>query len=295
MCDWQVCFEVKGLFAPEKPLKFDTIAFRKVQATDEKLPFGNDDQSIVFLRVTSDKKKDFMDIRKRLQEFLSLYGLVTSNYVESPLGYVSYPINESTPFGEIKYLSKIFTVKNLTDEQKEKECQLLNYSAQIFNEFGSLFTDRSKRHLKNAITYHYRALKDLDYLSTEEALIDEMIALESLFGITGYGLSLRASVLLSLDGKEKTHNIHKKINGLCKKRNKIVHGSEAVSVTFEEILKLKNYVTKLIFIFLKVNKTKDELIELVDKSVLEWDFRKTLIELTQKLSQQSKNVDKKET
>jgi len=295
MCEWQVCFEVKGLIAPEKPLKFDNIAFRKVQTTDEKIPFGNDDQSIVFLRVTSDEKKDFMGIRKRLQEFLSLYGLVTNNYVESPLGYVSYPINDVTPFGEIKYLSKVFAVKNSTNEQKEKEYQLLNYSGQIFNKFGSIFTDRSKRHLKNAVTYHYRALKDLDYLSTEEVLIDEMIALESLFGLTGYGLSLRASILLSLDGKEETHNIHKKINSLCKKRNKIVHGSEEVTVTVKEIFELKNFVTKLIFIFLKVNTSKDALIELVDKSVLEWDFRKKLIELTQKPSQQSNNSDKKET
>lgn len=30
MDEWQVCFEVKGLIAPEKPLKFDDkIAFKK--------------------------------------------------------------------------------------------------------------------------------------------------------------------------------------------------------------------------------------------------------------------------
>jgi hypothetical protein len=295
MCEWQVCFEIKGLIAPEKPLKFDAIAFKKAPTSNDEIPSENNDRSIVFLKVTSDKRKDFMAMRKKLQEFLSLYGLVTGDYVECPFSYVSYPINESTPFGEINYLSKVFGGRNLTDEQKEKHYRLLNYSVQTFKDFGSVFADSSKRYLKNAITYYYRALKDLSYMSTEEALIDEMISLEALLGLTGYGLSLRASILLSLDGKEKAYDIQKKINSLCKKRNKIVHGSEAVSVTIEEIFELKNYVNKLIFIFLKVNKPREYLISIVDKSVLEWDFRTKLIQLTQKLSQQGNNVDKKET
>ncbi len=294
MDEWQVCFEVKGLIAPEKPLKFDDeIAFKKAPTSKGKIPLESDDRSIVFFKVSSDKKPDFMEMRKKLQEFLSFYGLVTGNYVECPNSHVAYQITESCPFGEIAHLSKVFGVRKLTDEQKEKHKRLLNYSVQTFKDFRSVFSDSSKRYLKNAITYYYRALKDLSYLSTEEALIDEMISLESLLDSIRYRLSLRASILLSLEGKENAYDLQKKIDNLCEKRNKIVHGSEAVSVTYEELIELTRYVNKIIFIFLKVNKPKKELISILDKSVLEWDFRKMLMQLTQKSFQQVTNQSKK--
>jgi hypothetical protein len=293
MEEWQVCFEVKGLVAPEKPLKFDNIAFKKASTSKDDIPLESDDRSIVFLKASSDKTSEFMAMRKNLQAFLSLYGLVTGKYVECPKNYICYQISESYPFGEIEHLSKFYGAIKLSDKQKEKHARLLSYSVQMFNEFSSVFTEHQKRHLKNAITYHYRALKDMSYLSTEEALIDEMISLESLLESNSQMLSLRASILLSLEGKKDAYDIKQKFDNLREKRHKIVHGSESVSVTLEEMFELIEYVRKIIWIFLKLEKSKKDLIDLLDKSILEWDFRKKLEQLYQRHFKQINNQNKK--
>lgn len=292
MEEWQVCFEVKGLVAPEKPLKFDNIAFKKASTSKYDIPLENYDRSIVFLKTTSsDKKSGYGTMRKKLQEFLSIYGLVTNNYVECPKSYMSYQITESCPFGEVKYPSKFLV--SITEKQRENYVRLLDYSAQLFNKLQSVFTEHKQRHLRNAIIYHYRSLKDLDILSPEEALIDEMISLESLLGSNSIKLSLRASILLSLEGKETAYTIQRKFENLRDKRHKIIHGSESVSVTFEEIFELTKYVGKIIWIFLKLEESKKDLIDLLDKSILEWDFRKKLEQLYQRHFKQINNQNKK--
>jgi len=120
-----------------------------------------------------------------------------------------------------------------------------------------------------------------------------MISLESLLGSNSYKLSLRASILLSLEGKENAHDIQKKIEELRKKRNEIVHGSEAVSVTYNEIFELIEYTRKIIYIFLKFKEPKKDLIRTLDRSILEWDFRKKLEQSYQSHFQKINNQNKK--
>ena len=285
MDEWQIYFEVKGLVAPEKPLKFDDkIAFKKATKPKDEKHEESDDLSVIFIKssVGPLQPKVMEETRSLLQKILYFYGLVAGRYVEFPYNLGASQITESAPFGEIIGFSRTFSTVTLNDKQKEEWIRLLKYSMQSLNKFGSVFTDISKRYLKNAIIYYYRALKDLSHLSNEEALIDEMISLESLLGATGYKLSLRASILLSLEGKENAYDIQQKIEKLLKKRNGIVHGSEEVSVTNEEVLELTKYVNKIIFIFLKVNKPKKDWFSDLDKSILEWNFRKKLEQLTQK-------------
>lgn len=280
MGEWQICFEVKGLIAPEKPLKFDDkIAFKKTPRPKVPIYIESDDRSIVFFKVFSDEAPEFNIMHQRLQDFLYFYGLVTGQYVECPNQQVAIQITESCPFGEVLGLSKIFDIVKLTDEKKEHYNRLLKYSMQTFKKFGSIFTDSSKRYLKNAIIYYYRALKDLSRLSNEEALIDEMISLESLLGANSYRLSLRASILLRLEGKEKASDIQQKIKDLYEKRSKIVHGSEKISLKHEEVFELAKYTNNIIFILLNFNKPREEITSLVDNSILDLKEKQSLEQL----------------
>ena len=80
---------------------------------------------------------------------------------------------------------------------------------------------------------------------------------------THYRISRNAAVLLGKD-KEDSKTIFSEIKDLYDKRSKIVHTGNSNIINEEDLLKLRHYVRESIKEIIKVDKNKDELLELLN-------------------------------
>lgn len=94
-----------------------------------------------------------------------------------------------------------------------------------------------------------------------------MISLETLFNLghqeLRYRVSRNAAVLLG-KGNEDSKNIFSKIKKLYDKRSKFVHTGEPNIINREDLLKLRYYVRESIKEINKINKNKNELLNLLN-------------------------------
>ena len=105
--------------------------------------------------------------------------------------------------------------------------------------------------------------KDLSFLAL-------MISMESLFNPGGegeltYRISRNTAVLIGKD-KDDSRNIFRKMKKLYGKRCDIVHQGKPNAVTEDDVKDLRNYVIRSIKEFYKIEKSKDEILELLNSS-----------------------------
>jgi len=285
MKEWQIFFEVGGLVSPKEGAKFDDkILFKRARKPGKEYE-ESDDLSTVFFRIERDTEPDLKDdteVRSKLQEILWFYGLIAGRYAETPYQCSQTVIDASNTFGKPSRVGSITGSVVLTKEQMERYTFLLKTAMQMFQKYERTLKEKSKRYLRNAIVYYYRALKDLEHFHLEEALIDQMISLESLLSKErmelGYRLSLRASSLLSVEKRDKQYDTYRRVHNLYNKRGKIVHGEEA-NLTYDELQDLGKYIQDAIFRVLRLNMSKKNLVDSLDKSILNEETRKELVEL----------------
>jgi len=271
--DWQFGFRVKGLIAPEKEIVFDdSILVRGVPPSAD---------AYVFFKATIQKEEEKDRLRDELldvlRSILQIYGLVTSHYAEPLPGSVAAKISSENPFGYTQHLPPFYLVPLYDDEKRRKNIPLLEKAMAKYASGKTIFQDKNKAFLKNAIDYYCRSLGDF---RLEEQLIDLMIALESLFSRDPQELrlrlSLRASYFLSVGQESEFSKIFTDVYSLYEKRSKVVHGTELVDLDSTEISILQEYLREAIKRFTHIETSKQGILELLDESVYDRAKRELL-------------------
>jgi len=270
--DWQFCFFVKGLVAPEEGI---TLGDMKI--------FGippSDDASIFFKASTKpERDKDALrnELRNNLRNIAKVYGLISDTYVEVMSGSSTSKISSKLPFGDKNLCGHITSIPVFDEEQRRRDTPLIEKTITKYEVVKSIFQGKAKGFLRNAIDYYYRSLKD-DKL--EERIIDLMISLESLFSREsdelGLRYSLRTTFLLGVGQDAERPNIFKKVRALYKKRSEVVHGTEDVKLEYEEISILQKYVREAIKRLIHIEMSKENVLTLLDESVYDEEKRKCL-------------------
>jgi len=296
MREWQVFFELKGLVAPKDGTPFDDcLLFRRARRPKGREYEESDDLSQVYFKVSDDAQPShqrFLELRSTLEKILYFYGLVSGRYVEFPNQASMSDISHESPFGKPFSVGVISSSVALNEEQLRLYSSLLRATMQMFRRFEFIFEEASKRYLRNAIVYYYRALRDLEHFALEEALIDLIISLEYLLSRDNtelsYRLSLRSSSILSIERREERRKIFDEVHDLYNKRSKIVHGIEKkVDLSYEELTSFGRHVKSIILTLLNFNMPKKQVICLLDQSLLSEETRKELGELLRSMNKNS--------
>lgn len=281
--DWQFCFYVKGLIAPEEGVLFnDRLLFRGVKDGDE--------ETHVYFKATveaTEKEEADKEMRKKwneaenvLREILRIYVLTTGEHAEMLPGRAASIIGPDNPFGtlESRLIGRLREV--LSPEKMrariERYTDLLNRTMKNFDSWASILSDAKMSYLVNALEYLYHAIGDE---RLEVKLIDLMVCMESLFGgdqELRLRISLRAAFLLSAGREDKRSEIFRRIYDLYHKRSRIVHGGEKVSLNHGEVSDLEDYARESIMRLIPLDLSKKEIVALFDESVYDEDKKKEL-------------------
>lgn len=273
--DWQFCFSVKGLIAPEKGVQLNDILIRGIPPSH--------DASVYFKASTKnenerDKLRDeLVDV---LRNIAQVYGLMANTYVTVLSGSSIAKITAERPFGSKDLRGGLSLIPIFDEERRNKNIPVLEKTFMKYEAIKIIFQGKDKRFLKNAMDYYFRSLGD-DLL--EEKLIDLMISLESLFSKEndelGLRYSLRTAFLVSVGQEDQCPNIFRNVQTLYGKRSKVVHGNEVVNLSFKEISTFQEYVREAIKRLLHIEMTKQKFLELLDESVYDEKKRQLLNQL----------------
>lgn len=276
--DWQLVFEIEGLFAPKQGVALDgDILLRGTKKSD--------DLSQAFFKVTVENEEEMRQKEKRVEEFLNrflrIYSLLVGRHARI-VGHSANTLGPEDPLGTRKFFAEFGIISKYNEQQVKRYTDVLNQTIAKFDSVKRIFEERGKSYLKNAIDYFYHALGDT---RLEERLIDLMIAVESLFSKKDerqelrLRFSLRAAFLLSVGKEDERPNIFEAIYDLYGKRSKIVHGVEKVDLSYEEIFQLKSYVQEAIKRLINIKQEKDKFLALLDQAVYDEEKRKEVEQL----------------
>lgn len=291
----QICYKVEGLFAPKEGLNLDNYLLIKrkpgrVMIFDENrrmlVPESDDDQidqplispdeaHIYFKIKGSPEKIDKLadETQEELANILHLYVLISNNFVQRLPGRSQKSISNEDPFGSLHPTITLPMRTALRPEQTANYYTLLENTVDFYDKYKKIFNTRSKRYLKNAIAYFYKASEDIKTGHLEMALIDLMISLESLIGgfsELSYRHSLRAGRLVSLIEENGFSIMYKEIYKLYGKRNKIVHGGLEVDLSRKEVNDFRKNIKNIILVLIYIDKNKEGIIDLLDNCIVDY-------------------------
>jgi hypothetical protein len=159
-------------------------------------------------------------------------------------------------------------VPAFSEKRRREQIPIIEKTFAKYERVKSIFQQKSKKFLENAIDYYYRSLGDE---RLEEKIIDLMISLESLFSNEkdelGLRYSLRVAFLLGVDKEQERPTIFKTIHSLYGKRSAVVHGTGNVKLEYSEISALQGYVREAIKRLIHIEMPKQDFISLLDESV----------------------------
>ena len=261
--DWQFCFLVKGLIAPEEGITLgDMMIFGVPPSHDARIFFK--------ASTKPEKDKDALrnDLLSNLRNIAKVYGLISNTYVDVMSGSSASKISSEHPFGDQEMFGYITLIPTFNGEQRRRNIPLIEKTITKYEAVKPIFQGKAKGFLRNAIDYYYRSLKD-DKL--EEKIIDLMISLESLFSNAkdelGLRYSLRTTFLLGVGQEAERPNIFRKVHALYGKRSEVVHGTEDVDLEYKDISDLQKYVSEAIKRLIHIEMPKQEFLTLLDESV----------------------------
>jgi hypothetical protein len=276
----QFCFSIKGLIAPQEAIIFDNILIRGIPPSDGAcIYFKAIKKEVPDEEKTKEEDNLINSLRGTIGSIVQIYALLSGHHVTVLPGHSSTYISAERPFGYEKLRGNLTLIPVFDEIRRKKEMPILKKTMAKYEEIKNIFIKKKKRFLKNAIDYYNRSLGDASY---EEKLIDLMISLESLLSREQDELrlrySLRAAYLLGVGQEEKRPEIFENIQNLYVKRSKVVHGNEAVNLTYQEMTTLQENVAEVIKRLVYIEKSKDEFLKLLDESVYD---KKKLEELNQ--------------
>ena len=270
--DWQFCFFVKGLVAPEEGITLGDIMIFGIPPSHD---------ASIFFKVSKEPGKDNdalrNDLLSNLRNIAKVYGLVSNTYVDVMSSSSASKISSEHPFGDKELRRHISLIPFVDEEQRRRKIPLIEKTMKKYEVVKSIFQGKAKGFLRNAIDYYYRSLKDA---KLEEKIIDLMISLESLFSNErdelGLRYSLRTTFLLGVGQEAERPNIFRKVQTLYGKRSKVVHGTENVDLEYKEISTLQGYVREAIKRLIHIEMSKQTFLRLLDESVYDEEKRKLL-------------------
>lgn len=270
--DWQFCFSVKGLVAPEEGITLGDIMIFGVPPSHEARIFFK-----ASTKAENDRDALREDLLSNLGNIVRVYGLVSNKYVEIVSGSSSSKISSEHPFGDPKVFGRIDFISVFNEEQRKRNIPVIEKTIRKYEEVKPIFQGKAKGFLRNAIDYYYRSLKDH---KLEERIIDLMISLESLFSKEtdelGLRYSLRTTFLLGIGQEAEKPNIFRKVQNLYRKRSKVVHGTEDVDLEYNDISTFQEYVRQAIKRLIHIEMSKEEFLTLLDESVYDEEKRARL-------------------
>jgi hypothetical protein len=148
----------------------------------------------------------------------------------------------------------------------------------LWSKVHARLRERNGQFLRVAVFYHYQSCLPPD-IPLEEAFVNAAIGLEALFNESpqdiAYKLALRGALVLSFSGE--TENCFQTLKELYKLRNNIVHGT-GETIEYAQHLKIKKLLAKSIkaCLPLGLERNKPEVIELIDKALIEPKAREEL-------------------
>lgn len=276
--DWQFCFFVKGLVAPEEGVEFDNVLIKGIPPSYE---------ASIFFRVpikdeNDDKEKDEIRdcLMRNLRSIMLVYSLVANKPVEVLSGLSYSRIDSEHAFGSVKLCARLSTFPVFDKERRKTEIPVLGKTITKHGEIAPILQQKKMRFLKNAMDYYSRSLQDA---LPEEKLIDLMISLESLFSKEVQELRLRISqrtaFFLGMGQESKLPEIFRDVYTLYDKRSKVVHGIEDVKIDNAEISRLTGYIRASIKLFLHIGMSKEKSLDLIDGAIFNEEKKKKLIEI----------------
>jgi len=275
---WQLRFRIKGLVAPLEEIILHNILIRGIPPHDVA-------EIYVRVAVREEKwvRKEFLKFLKKdkiLEKILQIYGLVSNVYAEVPLtgGYAK--ISSETPFGDcgLGFGQRCRVI--LDEDTRKRQTPFLQKTFDKYEATKSVWKDSKRGFLRNAIDYYHRSLRNH---RLEDRLIDLMVSFESLFSKEldelRLRVSLRASFFVGIGNEDERLIIYKNVKALYIKRSKIIHGVEDVKLNPAEIGDFQEIVREAIKRFLYIEESKDEILELLDQSVVDEGKLSTLIQI----------------
>lgn len=252
--DWQFCFYVRGLIAPEKGITLGGMIIFGIPPSDD---------ASIFFKVSTKAEKDHdvlrNDLLNNLRNIAKVYGLVSNTYVDVMGSSSASKISSEHPFGDKKIRGHISLITVIDEERRRREIPLIEKTITKYEVVKPIFQGKAKAFLRNAIDYYYRSLKDE---KLEERIIDLMISLESLFSKErdelGLRYSLRTTFLLGVGQEAERPNIFRKMQTLYRKRSKVIHGTEDVDLEYEDISILQKYVREAIKRLIHIEMSKQK-------------------------------------
>jgi hypothetical protein len=279
--DWQFCFFLDGIVAPVKEaLVFENLIIRGTPPSHG---------ACVYFKasVKTDNEEEIEKLEKSLMNALRdialIYTLTANTAVNLLPGRSKSRIDSEHQFGDKRLCMRLGMIPVFDEDRRKKDIPILEKTLKKYEEVkASIFRQKKKRFLKNAMDYYSRSLGD-DLL--EEKLVDLMIALESLFSKETQELRLRISQRASFFlcvGQENTQpEIFKDIYNLYGKRSKVVHGTEDVKLERTEIKRLENYVRDSIERFIHIEMTKAGILDVLDGAVYDIEKKKQINRLVE--------------
>lgn len=270
--DWQYCFFVRGLVAPEEGIRLGDIMIIGIPPSHD---------ANVFLRLST-KSEEYNDSMQNqllsdLKNIAKVYGLVSNAYVDVMPGGSAAKISSEYPFGDKKLCGQFGMIPVFDEELRRRNIPLIEKTVTKYEAVKPIFQGKAKGFLRNAINYYYHSLRDE---KLEERIIDLMIALESLFSKEndelGLRYSLRTAFLLGVGNEVERFNIFRKVQTLYRKRSKVVHGTEVVDLTYHDISTLQDYVGEAIKRLIHIEMSKQNFLTLLDESVCSEEKKREL-------------------
>jgi len=213
----------------------------------------------------NDSESVRMSCATRLRDFLNCYtyhtGLAadfSEDFAGSVLDQVEPEKVGSIPFGEVRVHVGVVL---------EQAQSFLSAAAQMSKQ-------RVPRYLQNALTFYRRSLAAR---RDDEALIDLMTALESIYSLDAaelaFRLSLRVACFIAGTDTSMREQIYDTVYEMYGLRSTILHSGEAADkLSLKKLASLREFVRVSIskFLLLQLNKTRKDIIRAIDSAIVKW-------------------------
>ena len=204
-----------------------------------------------------------MECATRLRRFLDCYTYysgLAADFSEHLIGS-AFEEGEAEKAGSILFGGVRIHV-GVTLEQAEK----------FLSAAATMSRGRIPKYLQNALTFHRRSLTAA---SDDEALIDLMIALESMYSLDPqeirFRLSLRAACFIAGTDTSTREQIYDTVYEMYGLRSRIVHSGEAADkVSLKKLASLREVVRISLSRLLQLNKSKEDVIREIDSVIVKW-------------------------
>ena len=238
--------------------------FRLV-ASKEKSPLP---RVFAIFQIPDDSERTRNNCLNRLNRFLDCYSFHTGFPADFSQYYAVSPMREVS--GEATWSPGFEEVRVNIGVAPDRAEGVLSASVDMCGR-------RYQEYLQNALTFYRRSLLAR---TNDEALIDLITALESMFSLESqeirYRLSLRVACFVAGMDAKLRKQVYDTVHEMYGKRNRIIHsGKSTDGVTLGEIGTLRDFVRISISKLMEITQTKKDVVAGIDSVIIKWRMTDT--------------------